>query len=218
MAKKRMQMAQKSWEIEEILPISKESKTIDCLMETRTQFSSFQQSKSMVLFTEYPCLPRAINHLYRHIITGEPGRKRTEYCAEPKRQSLRQHRTIRQEPVARDFSSAESLENRGILGVFPVFQTVRMGEKTRHPAADAIVQCCPNTVTLLTSHSDSITGFRRRTPKTTRTYSYPRMAMEGTPNKYTIGFQWNASLKSPLSVAATARPEPQPGQYNPVRS
>ena len=58
--------------------------------------------------------------------------------------NLRQHRTIRQEPVARDFSSAESLENRGILGVFPVFQTVRMGEKTRHPAADAIVRCCPN--------------------------------------------------------------------------
>ena len=49
---------------------------------------------------------------------------------------LRQHRTIRQEPVAWDFSSAESLENRGILGVFPVFQTARMGEKTRHPAAD----------------------------------------------------------------------------------
>ena len=52
------------------------------------------------------------------------------------RDDLRQHRTIRQEPVARDFSSAESLENRGILGVFPVFQTARMGEKTRHPAAD----------------------------------------------------------------------------------
>lgn len=92
MAKKQMQMAQKSWEIEEILPISKESKTIDCLMETRTQFSSFHQSKSMVLFTEYPCLPRAINHLYRHIITREPGRKRAEYCAEPKRQSLIQSR------------------------------------------------------------------------------------------------------------------------------
>ena len=43
--------------------------------------------------------------------------------------NLRQHRTIRQEPVARDFSSAESLENRGILGVFPVFQTARMGER-----------------------------------------------------------------------------------------
>ena len=57
---------------------------------------------------------------------------------------LRQHRTIRQEPVARDFSSAESLENRGILGVFPVFHTARMGEKTRHPAADAIVRCCLN--------------------------------------------------------------------------
>ena len=54
---------------------------------------------------------------------------------------LGQHRTIRQEPVAWDFSSAESLENRGILGVFPVFQTARMGEKTRHPAADAIVRC-----------------------------------------------------------------------------
>ena len=58
------------------------------------------------------------------------------------RKELRQHRIIRQEPEARDFSSAESLENRGILGVFPVFQTARMGEKTRHPAADAIVRCC----------------------------------------------------------------------------
>ena len=156
-------MAQKSWEIEEILPISKESKTIDCLMETRTQFSSFQQSKSMVLFTEYPCLPRAINHLYRHIITGEPGRKRKEYCAEPKRQSLIQSRYS---PAVRTASLVSDAERQ----------------------------------------------------KTTRTYSYPRMAMEGTPNKYTIGFQRNASLKSPLSVAATARPEPQPGQYNPVRS
>ena len=54
----------------------------------------------------------------------------------------RQHRTIRQESVVRDFSSAERLENRGILGVFPIFQTARMGEKTRHPAADAIVRCC----------------------------------------------------------------------------
>ena len=42
---------------------------------------------------------------------------------------LRQHRAIRQEPAARDFSSAERLENRGILGVFPVFQTARMGER-----------------------------------------------------------------------------------------
>ena len=55
---------------------------------------------------------------------------------------LRQHRTIRQEPEARDFPSAESLENRGILGAFPVFQTARMGEKSRHPAADAIARCC----------------------------------------------------------------------------
>ena len=55
---------------------------------------------------------------------------------------LRQRSTIRQEPVARDFSSAESLENRGILGVFPVFQTARMGENPRHPATDPIVRCC----------------------------------------------------------------------------
>ena len=59
-----------------------------------------------------------------------------------RQEHLRQHRTIRQEPVAMDFSSAESLENRGILGVFPVFHTARMGEKTRHPTADAIVRCC----------------------------------------------------------------------------
>ena len=63
---------------------------------------------------------------------------------------LGQHRTIRREPVARDFSSAESLENRGILGVFPVFQTARMGEKTRHPAADAFVRCCLSCPWLLT--------------------------------------------------------------------
>ena len=40
------------------------------------------------------------------------------------------------------FFLSRKFENRGILGVFPVFQTARMGEKTRHPAADAIVRCC----------------------------------------------------------------------------
>ena len=58
--------------------------------------------------------------------------------------------------MARDFSSAESLENRGILGVFPVFQTVRMREKTRHPAADAIVRCCPR----FTAQSESYKQYR----------------------------------------------------------
>ena len=71
-----------------------------------------------------------------------PGRCFRGFAAFQECVKLGQHRTIRQEPVARDFSSAENLENRGILGVFPVFQTVRMREKTRHPAADAIVRCC----------------------------------------------------------------------------
>ena len=71
-----------------------------------------------------------------------PSRKRKPLRGYDFSINLGQHRTIRQEPVARDFSSAESLENRGILGVFPVFQTARMRENTRHPAADAIVRCC----------------------------------------------------------------------------
>lgn len=162
MAKKRMQMAQKSWEIEEILPISKEKnhRLLDGNKNTILQFPS-EQVDGFV-------------HGISLLTTSN--------------QSL----------ISPHHHQGARKEKNGIL---------RRTQKT-----------ITNTVTLLTSHSDSITGFRRRTPKTTRTYSYPRMAMEGTPNKYTIGFQWNASLKSPLSVAATVRPEPQPGQYNPVRS
>ena len=42
---------------------------------------------------------------------------------------LRQHRTIWQEHSAKDFGPDESFENRGILGVFLVFKTARMGQK-----------------------------------------------------------------------------------------
>ena len=42
----------------------------------------------------------------------------------------------RQELAAEDFSSAESYENGGILYVFPIFKTARIGRKIRRPAAD----------------------------------------------------------------------------------
>ena len=44
---------------------------------------------------------------------------------------LRQHRIMGQGDSARDFGPAESSENAGILCVFPIFRTVRMGQKTR---------------------------------------------------------------------------------------
>ena len=42
---------------------------------------------------------------------------------------LRQHRTIWQEDSARIFTPVQSLENGGILYVFPIFQTEEMGQK-----------------------------------------------------------------------------------------
>ena len=41
-----------------------------------------------------------------------------------------------QELAAKDFGSAEGSENGGILYVFPVFRTARMGQKIRCPAED----------------------------------------------------------------------------------
>ena len=43
---------------------------------------------------------------------------------------------IRQELTARDFDSAKSTENAGILCVFPIFSTAWMGQKIRCSAAD----------------------------------------------------------------------------------
>ncbi len=42
---------------------------------------------------------------------------------------------MRQELGARDFGSPESMENEGILDVFPVFHTAPVGQKIRCPAA-----------------------------------------------------------------------------------
>ena len=42
----------------------------------------------------------------------------------------------RQELAAEDFDSPEGSENGGILYVFPIFKTARMGQKIRRPAAD----------------------------------------------------------------------------------
>ena len=44
---------------------------------------------------------------------------------------LGQHRAIRQEQSAKDFSSDESSESGGILCVFPTFRTAQSAEKIR---------------------------------------------------------------------------------------
>ena len=41
---------------------------------------------------------------------------------------------MRRELAARDFGSPESMENEGILDVFPVFHTAPVGRKIRCPA------------------------------------------------------------------------------------
>ena len=44
---------------------------------------------------------------------------------------LRQHRIMGQGDSARDFDTSESMENAGILDVFPIFHTARLGQKIR---------------------------------------------------------------------------------------
>ena len=44
---------------------------------------------------------------------------------------LRQHRIMGQGDSAGDFDPSESMENAGILDVFPIFHTVRLGQKIR---------------------------------------------------------------------------------------
>jgi hypothetical protein len=44
---------------------------------------------------------------------------------------LRQHRIMGQGDSARDFDTSERMENAGILDVFPIFHTARLGQKIR---------------------------------------------------------------------------------------
>ena len=44
---------------------------------------------------------------------------------------LRQHRIMGHGDSARDFGTSESMENAGILDVFPIFHTARLGQKIR---------------------------------------------------------------------------------------
>ena len=44
---------------------------------------------------------------------------------------LGQHRIMGQGDSARDFDTSESMENAGILDVFPIFHTARLGQKIR---------------------------------------------------------------------------------------
>ena len=44
---------------------------------------------------------------------------------------LRQHRIMGQGDSARDFDPSERMENAGILCVFPIFHTARLGQKIR---------------------------------------------------------------------------------------
>ncbi|MDY4491275.1 MAG: hypothetical protein SPE19_12260 [Candidatus Faecousia sp.] len=47
----------------------------------------------------------------------------------PDEEYLRQHRIMGQGDSARDFGTSESMENAGILDVFPIFHTARLGQK-----------------------------------------------------------------------------------------
>ena len=47
------------------------------------------------------------------------------------RDYLGQHRIMGQGDSARDFVPSESMENAGILDVFPIFHTARLGQKIR---------------------------------------------------------------------------------------
>ncbi|MCI7574639.1 MAG: hypothetical protein MSS94_07910, partial [Clostridiales bacterium] len=42
-----------------------------------------------------------------------------------------QHRIMGQGDSARDFGTSESMKNAGILDVFPIFHTARLGQKIR---------------------------------------------------------------------------------------
>ncbi|MCI7020523.1 MAG: hypothetical protein MR913_12130 [Clostridiales bacterium] len=44
---------------------------------------------------------------------------------------LGQHRIMGQGDSARDFDPSEGMENAGILDAFPIFHTVRLGQKIR---------------------------------------------------------------------------------------
>ena len=45
--------------------------------------------------------------------------------------TLGQHRIMGQGDSARDFDTSESMKNAGILDVFPIFYTARLGQKIR---------------------------------------------------------------------------------------
>jgi len=49
--------------------------------------------------------------------------------------------------VARDFVPYESVKNEGILYVFPIFNTARMEQKIRHPAAGDLFRVSLNNKT-----------------------------------------------------------------------
>ena len=51
--------------------------------------------------------------------------------------------------LARDFDPAESSGNAGILFVFPIFRTARMGAKGPPKPAAPIVRCCPKILSII---------------------------------------------------------------------
>ena len=58
---------------------------------------------------------------------------------------LRQHRIMGQGDSARDFGTSESTKNAGILDVFPIFRTARLGQKIRRSPQLPPKRCCLNT-------------------------------------------------------------------------
>ena len=69
--------------------------------------------------------------------------------AELIRASLRQHRIMGQGDSARDFDLSESMENAGILDVFPIFHTARLVQKIRRSPQLPPKRCCLKSFSIL---------------------------------------------------------------------
>ena len=82
-----------------------------------------QALRASSLYTREP-LPRPIFHLRTTERYRAGGAERSE-------SNLRQHRIMGQGNSARDFDTSKSMENAGILDVFPIFHTARLGQKIR---------------------------------------------------------------------------------------
>ena len=60
------------------------------------------------------------------------------------RQIFKATRIMGQGDSARDFDTSESMKNAGILDVFPIFYTARLGQKIRRSLQLPPKRCCLN--------------------------------------------------------------------------